>query len=312
MKGGSTTPLMMEIIHGGIEPLLQLMSVDLEGRFHTGLITTKCLNTAALVMYLASGERGLREAFTCDVDKVIPRYANVFPTKTLNHNNVNRFLSSVSPTAERYLKGMKSELDKPSENGTLHYLMLTDSHMPLAGEKSSETILFPGHVFVIEQRGAQYHLYQSYINAYTMDTQVRFKNNGTTRRSQKWMDRFSSDLRYFVEAKVWDKKCADFWTFLTHTDATGFVGRDKSEIYLCHKAVSSEHAFNNFVTYLGSKEEQLHDEIVAKPASADAVHGNMSLFQRGMRSRLPEHRSKPWSKADLHEFVKSTRKLLVG
>ena len=309
MKGGATTTLMMDQIRQGIEPFLQLMSVDLGGRFHTGLIKTKCLNTAVLVMYLAGGEKGLREAFTCNVDKVIPRYANVFPKSTLDASHVGRIVSTLSSSSRKledvYLSKMIGEFGGPSRAGKLHYIMLTDSDMKLVNSTDNETKLFPGHVFVIEQRGKEFHLYQSYINAYDMDTQVRMKNMYTTERSQQWVDRFCTDLEHFVHAKVWDKRCASFWTFLTHTDATGFVGRDKSQIYLCHSELSSEKAYLHFHDYLVAKEAELGRDV--NNGRGHQIHGDIELYQRGMHAHLAEHRSIPWTKTRLHEFVRATR-----
>ena len=309
-KGGSTTTAMMDHIRENFVPFLQLMSVDLKGRFNTGLIRTKCLNTAVMVMYLAAGEKGLQEAFTCNVNKVLPRYANVFNKKTLNTSHLQTLVNQISPQkdslADKYYTHMVDELTQATPDGRLHYIMLTDSEMNSVDPTKPSMKVFPGHVFCIEQRGKEYHLYQSYINAYDMTSQVTEHNKGTTKRSLAWIRKFSLGLHHFIHADVWDKQCADFWTFLTHTDATKFVGHDKSAIYLCHSSLSSKDSFNHFDTYVGEKIEQISGIINANPVAAGDVYGDKNLYYQGMVAR-EDHRSFPYTTGHLLQVLKSIK-----
>jgi hypothetical protein len=138
-----------------------------------------------------------------------------------------------------------------------------------------------------------------------MTTEVTKFNKGSTRRSINWMTRFLGDLRYFTEAKVWDKKCADFWTFLTHTDATKFIGRDKTGIYLCHNTLPAARASEHFFKYIDKRKQSLEAELAANLDLTHAIHGDVSMFQRGMQARDSTHRSTPLTKGALLDVLKT-------
>lgn len=327
MKGGTITTRMMDIVRDGFTPLLQLMSYDLRGQFNTGLIKTKCLNTAVLITYLTTGKKGLRDAFTCSVSNIIPRYTKVFDRKVINKSNFHKFLIEASGVqsprpammlketqglAERYRSHMIEELTS-SENhgGRLHYILLTDSDMKLSGSDSPDTMMFPGHVFTIDQRpGNEYHLYQSYINAYDMKTEINMYANGSTRRGKLWMKQFFIGLKHFISTDVWDKKCADFWQFLTHTDATKFIGYDKSEIYLCHNSISTHDATKHFKSYISDKIDELDLILKLRPGLESEIHGDSRLYEAGMRSSNPAHRSKALTVGEMHSFLKESKSLI--
>ena len=321
-SGGATTPLMMETIQTGFVPFLQLMSVDLQGRFNTGLLKSKCLNTAVLVMYLAAGEEGLKNAFTCTVNKIIPRYANLFDPAHLNDAHYRNLATTLdlsrvekgASLADAYYSEMKMEFDEENPGDRMHYIMLTDCEMKPHGQPDSDsTAMFPGHVFVIEQRNNEFHLYQSYINAYDMRTQVtQLTSSGKTRRSKAWMKRFMTGLNHFIHSDVWDKKAADWWQFLTHTDANKFVGFDKSRIYLCHKSMSSPDAHKHFHKYVDKKLDELRGIVKRNPVEASKVHGDVSLFYNGLTTHKAEHRSYPNTIGHLIDFLHVTKKQLVA
>ena len=317
-EGGSITTRMMDVVSENFVPLLQLMSVDLQGTFNTGLIKTKCLNTAVLVTYLSAGREGLKQAFTCNVNKVIPRYTDVFNKSSFNNSNYSKFaveISGVKPPrpgmlfkqelAEKYRSRMVKELDAIENKGRLHYIMLTDFEMNAPSGDPKDMKTFPGHVFTIDHRADNsYHLYQSYINAYDMETQVKSFSSGSTLRSKAWMKRFCRGLEHFISVDKWDRECAGFWSFLTHTDATKFVGLDKSGIYLCHNSVPTRDAIDHFNEYISEKHRELERHVKTIPGSRDKVYGDMSLYAAGSRAHKEQHRSSPLTAGQLLDFLK--------
>ena len=157
--------------HSG--PIMQLLSHYLP-HYNMSLLTTKCLNTAVMTMYLALGEDAIATTRQCDVHTVRDRESNSGTWKPKNDKE------EAVALREMLLGGAGGR----GGGRQLHYVMLTDGHMPLAseggpvrvedGEKpEGDTVYFPGHVFVIERspRGS-WLLYQSYINQYTVSEYV--------------------------------------------------------------------------------------------------------------------------------------------
>jgi hypothetical protein len=268
---------MMDKIREGYTPLLQLMTNDLKGRFGTGLITTKCLNTAVLIMYLSGGERGLQEAFRCNVDRVIPRYHGVFDKRVLADSQSQNLIESL--------------LMKRKER-RLHYVMLTDCDM-------GHGVIFPGHVFVIEtDENDETHMHQSYIFKYDMDTQVREYSNNTSKRSRAWVSRFCRELVTFTHKDTWDAACVRFWSFLTHVDTHKYVGHDKSRVYLCYNSIDAADADRNFEGYLARKLIECRNKLMAEPESRNEIYGDASLYVRGM-----ENGARPLTTGEMDEYL---------
>lgn len=274
-------------IRNGYLPLLQLMSVDLDGRFYTGLMTTKCLNTAVLMMYLAAGERGLSVAFECNVNRVQEHY-QLFPRQKIQGAYLNELATL-----------LREPVAQGKQRRTMHYIMLTDCFLTRPGSK----LLFPGHVFVIERAGEhEYHMYQSYINRYDMQGQVRDFAGNTTMRSPEWVARFCADLDHFVHATVWDERCVRFWDFLAHVDTRHFLGHDKSRIYLCTRKLASEDAERNFRAYVRRKLEHVQRDVASGAAHPDRHYGHPRLFEDGVTSA--SHPVTPYTAAEMLEFLR--------
>jgi hypothetical protein len=235
-------------------PLLQLMSNDLVGTFYTGLDTTKCLNTAVMMMFLLGGEKGLKKAFFCNVDRVSVRYANLF-----DHDMV------VSYYLQRLFGGLLAEFKRPA----LHYIMLTDAELTVG----DESVSFPGHAFVIERTDASsWTLHQSYINSYKMES---------VSKDAAWVRDFCRQLTLFMVTSRWNDRCSDFWTFLTHVGSDQFVGYPKGSILLCHQKLDLQKSGKRFVEYLTRKLQSIQEE-----QGGGEIYGNEMLYSIGVKKGI--------------------------
>lgn len=242
-------------------PLLQMMSNDLVGTFHTGLDTTKCLNTAVMMMYLLGGEKGVRKAFFCSVDRVGVRYSNLFDRDAV-----------VSYYLQKLFKGLLAAAERPA----LHYVMLTDAALVEGrGATTQQPQSFPGHVFVIERTGeASWILHQSYINSYKMES---------VPKDRGWILDFCRQLTLFMVTSEWNGRCSDFWSFLTHVDGDRFEGHRKTEILLCYQKLDLRKSGARFRGYLRSKLETIDSMLLERGERAnEEVYGDPGLYRIGI------------------------------
>lgn len=248
-----------DVLEKHSHPIMQLLSHYLP-HYHMSLLTTKCLNTAVMTMYLALGEGAIETTRQCDVQTVRSRESNS---------------GTWTPTSDMDVAVALRELLGVGGGGgggggrQLHYVMLTDGHMPLASEggpvrvadgenpgvsSSSGTEYFPGHVFVIERtpRGS-WRLYQSYINQYTVSQYVnaRKRENSRRARDNRGADVAPAELQGHLDGLVemmsketWDARTSAFWSGLTWVDAAElrrFEGRRRAGvILLCHRHRDSD------------------------------------------------------------------------
>ena len=61
------------IVMNYINPLIQMISIDIP-EYKMNMITTKCLNTALMLIFLFVGEKGIEVTSECDVNNVVKRH----------------------------------------------------------------------------------------------------------------------------------------------------------------------------------------------------------------------------------------------
>ncbi len=185
------------LIRPHIRAVMQLLTVELR-EYNMSLITTKCLNTAILMMYLYLGADALRATRQCDVPNVVAR-------------------SEEAPQGRgAVLRALRAEvMSAEDKSRALFYVLLTDGPTQGAPPEPAPPS-FPGHVFVIERlpRGT-FNVMQSYIGHY--DLAGHMDAWGGLSLGRRAMARILDGLVHIGEAREWDRACSDAWRALTHT-----------------------------------------------------------------------------------------------
>ena len=246
------------IVKGHLDAIIQVLTNRLK-EYNMQMLTTKCLNTAVMMMYLLLGTDALQTTRHCDVENVRTR-------------NVRRSDPSTLVTA----RALKDDITD-CKTRALFYVMITDGKMPHVTGTSIK--YFPGHVFVIErlQRGSC-NIYQSYINKYDLAGHIDVSGSLSVGRDR--MNELMSGLVAMMGKIAWDHECSDFWMQLTNVDAehaSEFEGHViNNNLLMCYKKVIT----NNCV----SKLKQLVNEELTKLRMVpndqlDSVYGDVRLYK---------------------------------
>ena len=250
------------IIKDHIKTLMQLFDDDLKD-YNMQLITSKCLNTAVLVMYMFLGDAGLVITRSCDVPIVETRMKETGNTSVKNFKNFKRSLLNIN-CKKRYL----------------YYVMMTDATLTYV-DNPNKTKQFPGHVFVIEKIPAsktastkpRYYVYQSYINEYDFKGSIR-RNNDSLMLSYDRMQNIADDLEHLFVHGVWDERCVRVWKDLAHVDSTEYLNFvTVNNILFCSKSVPMVHCANNLKRLVNKKLKSLKESENPK-----AIYNNVTSY----------------------------------
>lgn len=237
------------IVKDHMKTLMRVFEQDLAD-YNMKEVTTKCLNTAVLVLYMFLGARALHHTFYCDVENVAAR-ANEFQNRQQAavfwnqmqrhiHHCRNSCLRKPKNAAKDAVKGGAKRTPKslPDTSRCLYYIMITHAETPDHG-------MFPGHVFILDksyQEGmVNYDMYQSYIQEYDLAQYIGM-NSGSTRKSHAYVQTLLDGLHAFFTKKVWDKECSAWWQLLTHVNGEAFEGYPiQNTIFFCYQEIPIHH-----------------------------------------------------------------------
>ena len=270
----------------------QLLTNELR-EYNMQMITTKCLNTAVMMMYLMLGADALKTTRYCDVEDVVDRFVK-------GHD------PPVSSIVDALVRDM-GRRDTGRDQLHLFYIMITDGEMkravkPVGGNhRASEPVAyFPGHVFVIEKlpRGT-FNMYQSYINHYDLEKHI--DANGSLSVGYNRMMQLMRGLQSMMKKRVWDKECTRFWMDLTNTPeshAAQFEGYTiKDTLLLCYKVVHTQRC----VTQLKDMVRNKLSELSKLPAQLrNMVYGDKKLYRKPSKPTD----SKPLTNGEMIENLK--------
>lgn len=233
MKKESTKQCaLMPLIKDYVVPLMKLYKTELHDEYYLNN-ATKCLYTAVLVMALYMGENSLSEIKKCDVDHVQKFY------KQMREAAQKRNSSSVFDPSAIFARDCRKNLfSKTTSHRYLYYIMLTNANVPLVSNSNGNTILFPGHVCVIEKfPNGRYHLYQSYINNYDLNGHFE-RNKGSFSVSEPTLRRIFDEIVSLYDGGVWSAGTSLAWKQFTHVDGTEFDGREfKDRSFFCYRKI---------------------------------------------------------------------------
>lgn len=240
--------------------VMQLLSRYLP-EYRMSLLTTKCLNTAVMVMYLALGDAALVTTRQCDVEPVRKRRALLLNQKDEDRDAfASRGHAYQDLVIARRLRERVLGRAATSGGRQLHYVMLTDGDMPPTSSASSSSgpppkKYFPGHVFVIESFPSgdggvvQYRLYQSYVNQYDVVQHAamrrqRKQGNFSPTIDREELERMLDGLVEMASSRTWTPRTSEFWSWFARVPlehAAQFEGYSREGVVLmCHRHVRAD------------------------------------------------------------------------
>lgn len=214
------------IVKGNMGLLMQIFQKELN-MYDMQLVTSKCLNTAVLIMYMLLGSEAIAHTSFCDVHNVQKRYREMG--------------NASNPELFRF----KNELLSPSKTRVLYYIMITDGRVH---HKTMDVYKeFPGHVCVIEKipqskkQPPKYFFYQSYITKYKLADHIKM-NNRTLEYSFYEICEFVNNLEEFFHDGIWENQTSKFWEKFVHVDESRFNGCTfMGNVYFCYKSIPIQH-----------------------------------------------------------------------
>jgi hypothetical protein len=215
---------MVQTLKDYVKPVMQLLSNDIKD-IQMRLLTTKCLNTAVMLMFFMFGDKGIKLAMQCDTHATRARHL-----KGTENNSIiiDQLIQDIlTPTKSRYI----------------YYIMLTDGYFADS--------FFPGHVVVVEKNpGDVYQVYQSYINKYDISGNYEKSKN----KSRSAMIVYLRNLKYIIEAEKWDNKCIKMWKDMTFVDTSDMLNKPcKDRFFLCYRRATTKTCTGKIKRYVTAK-----------------------------------------------------------
>lgn len=254
-----------------ITPLMQCLTNDIRD-YNMQLITTKCLNTAVMLMFFLLGDGGIKHANYCDSSEMQRR---------------NR---AGEDNKKKIITRMQNIILSPRvKSRFVYYILMNDSEFP---HPTKGKVFFPGHVFLIERTYAgdqiKYNIYQSYINKYTLKEYYENMDN-TLRVDYVYVQRLLQKIKYILFADQWDKLCVKYWKDFTHVDTSSLLGANhKDHLFICFSHEKLKTCVKNIEKYTQGK----LDEIKASTKPATAVYGNEKLYRNDQVPPLTQQEMK--------------------
>jgi len=283
---------MGSIIKDFVQPLIQLLTVDVIS-YNMENSTTKCLNTAVMLMFFMMGEeKGIEVADACDCT---------------TYNNKSRHL--LAQYADKRLfkqnhivveKLQKDVLDKknivPGQR-LLYYVLLTDSYFEPPPGKSRA--FFPGHVFIIEKfidsksknrkknSTVSYNLYQSYINEYDLRKYHEYNGN-SFKVSYRKMSSLMKGLSVIMTAEVWSHEVVKQWKTLTKIDSVDLVNSTcGNKFFICYQKKDALYCIENILAYSKKKLVELEYKDPSQPYGEPNMNWDPHYLNNGqMKEQL--------------------------
>jgi hypothetical protein len=254
------------VIKDHVKLLMQLLTNDLP-QFNLKLQTTKCLNTAIMLMQFLLGDKGIKIANACDTRGVIARH-----TQGQEDNNV--ILTQLT----------KQLFSKREKSRTLYYILLSDGYF----EKDllSQAKYFPGHVFILEKiydsdiNDHIFFFYQSYINQYTLNEHIQM--NKGLKVSKSRAQQLINDLTHVLTSKTWDKDNVRRWYDMTFADSSDLLNsKSQQKFFLCFRKAKTTTCLQRLEKYLKSKQQIMLSKV--EEGKADEVYGDVALYDNTIK-----------------------------
>lgn len=243
------------LIKDHLPAIFQLMNKEVPS-YHIQLQTTKCLNTAVIMLYLFAGESALDATAFCDVPNVRKR-------------------ATTAEYSDNVWLDMRAQLlaePRPDLPRMLFYVMLTNGDLPSKSDPAKK-LMFPGHVFVLERLhgGRRFNMYQSYIGHYDMSGQIDLaKSLGKSREA---MTTVVDCLGRVVRKDVWDEEATRDWKEVSLVDESRFMGHlVRGNICLCFRTVTTNSCVDHLRTLIDNALPGIKKGISDDPGAGGKIY----------------------------------------
>lgn len=256
------------IIRHHVKCIMQLLTNDIP-QFNIRLQTTKCLNTAVMLMQFLLGNKGLKIVDACDTRDVIERHKN-----GIENNDV-------------IIQELRKQLfSKREKSRTLYYILLSDGYFPGKDVDNNDIQkYFPGHVFILEKiyntftKQHIFYFYQSYINKYSLTEHIEM--NKGLKISKKRAEELLDDLSAVLKSPTWNNDNVKKWYDMTFVDSSDFLEtQSHQQFYLCFRKAKTTDCLDRLEKYLNKKYE-----LISKIPSSESnvIYGNEQLYDKSIR-----------------------------
>lgn len=175
------------------------------------LALTRCFNTVFVILSLLLGYS--------ETEEIIRYCWDEYQDFNKNANNVKELLAEI----------IKNE----NSNVREIYFVSINSFGMFHNEKKYKFSNFPGHVFLIEQNGNRYYMYQSYINSYTLKDYM--DNNGFEITLDEIKKMMNDLITFYLNGEVWNDTHSKIWKDLTTINVgSKYNGFNINGMKFCH------------------------------------------------------------------------------
>ena len=261
------------VIKDYVLPLMQLLTNDIKS-YNMGLLTTKCLNTAVMLMYLMMGQRGVEIADMCECNMVRECHQGKRGKKQCT-------MVDITINNKGTIESLKQSLISQNNMRELYYVLITDGWFEKEGKP---TIMFPGHVFVIEKSTGEerpFTLYQSYIDQYDLMGHVK-NNAGDMSMNNTQMAGLLEDLEHVMTADVWDSEVIRAWKRITHVNTCEYKGyKCAGKFFICVQRAKICDCMHFLHKYVDSKLTELN---AMGEDRLREVYGDRAAYDTGVKA----------------------------
>ena len=251
------------IIKDHIPTIMQLLTNDMP-QYNFRMQTTKCLNTAIMMMQFLLGKKGLGIADSCDTREVISRHTSGVENNVTIINELTKQLFSVREKAR-----------------TIYYILLSDGYFNISQTNSSSTKYFPGHVFILEKvwdtvkKCHYFYFYQSYINKYTL--KEHYVMNKGLKISSIRAKELITHLKKVLLSETWSNDNVKRWYDMTFADSSTLLDTaSQQKFFLCFRKAKTTVCLEKLEKYLQKKAKQVYRLSKKNPT---IVYGDTTLYE---------------------------------
>ncbi len=262
------------ILKDFVGPIMQLLTNDIK-EYSMGNLTTKCLNTAVMLMYFMLGDEGIKIADACD--------CTTFNEKSKHYIETTNDRTQNQKKVQDLKKEVLSWPSSQNNHRELYYILLTDANFLLDDNRG---VYFPGHVMILEKVQVKtaksvkryYNLYQSYINEYDLKGHYQYNGNSfNVTRSR--MNVFIDNLVTVMTTNKWNTETVQAWKDITSIDSSYLVGANcGNNFFICWRKVEPKFCLRNIQEYTEAKLKVLK-QLPKSPNANSAPYGNASLYR---------------------------------
>jgi hypothetical protein len=239
--------------------IFQYLSIEITD-YNMKLKTTKCLNTAVMLVYILSEKIYIKQNVDyCDTDNINKRF------NTIREQNLDTMEEK-----KKILDDLDKDIKIPETNTRFfYYVLMTHTKMKKKKRKSKLDMSkdyewFPGHVYIIEKHTdckdkLKYKIYQSYINEYDLNGHYKYNNNSVNLRSN--IKTLVNGMKNILVKKKWNKSAVNFWNKLCYIDTSNLVGCETEYINICYTKIPIKNCYKNLERFTNNAIKNIQKNI---------------------------------------------------